>query len=131
MPDMLADGLAFLTQQLSANVSQAVTYADGDRSVDVHAILGRKLLKVDDGAGGIRIEWTDLDFMIPAAELILPGDATPHTPARGNRIYIVMPYDVQTFEVEPFGNEPPWRWSDPKETMYRIHTKYIDSEQFA
>lgn len=131
MSDMLAEGLAFLTEQLSANVSQSVTYARGDLSVDVPAMLGRKLLKVDDGAGGIRIEWTDMDFLIPAASLILPGDDSPLTPDRGDRIFVVMPYDVQEFEVEPFGNEPCFRWSDPKETMYRIHTKYIDSEQFA
>jgi len=127
---MLAEALAFLTEQLSANVSQLVTYARDDRSVDVPATLGRKVLKVDDGAGGIRIMWTDMDFLIPAASLILPGDTEPLTPAEGDQVFIVMPYDVQRFEVFPFGNEPPWRWSDPKQTMLRVHTKYIDAEQF-
>lgn len=123
MSDLIKDGLAWLTGQLRENVSQVVTYARGSDAVDVPATLGRKLLKLDDGMGGIRIEWTDMDFLIPAADLVMDG--VPLVPQRGDRVFLIAAYDVQEFEVFPFGNEPAWRWSDPNQSMYRIHTKLI------
>lgn len=124
MADLLADGLAFLTQQLKAYASQTVTYARGYDSVDVQATFGNKLLKLDDGFGGIRMEWTDIDFLIPAADLDF-GDGML-TPTRGDLVHVTIGSQVQTFEVLPIGNEPAWRWSDPHQSMYRIHTKWID-----
>ena len=128
MQDMLADGLAWLDGQLKANASQTVTSARGYSSVDLPATYGMKLLKLDDGFGGIRLEWTDMDFGISAADLVLDGEQVE--PARGDLIYIQAPTGVEIFEVFPFGNEPPWRWSDPHRNRYRIHTKHIDTEQF-
>ena len=125
--DMLADGLAWLTDQLKANASQPVTYARGYDSVDVRATFGKKLLKLDDGFGGIRMQWTDMDFLIKAADLsFTPGSII--TPTRGDLIHVTYASDVQTFEVFPFGNEAPWRWSDPHQSIYRIHTKWINAE---
>lgn len=129
MADMLRDGLAFLTSQLAAHASQTVTYARGYDAVDVPATFGQKLLKLDDGFGGIRMEWTDMDFLIPAISLDF-GDG-PIIPARGDLIYIEQGADVQTFEVFPFGNEPPWRWSDPHQSLLRIHTKYINTDAYS
>jgi len=122
--DMLADGLAWLTGQLETVASQEVTYARGYEAVAVPATLGKKLLKLDDGFGGIRMQWTDMDFLIPAALLVLSG--APTTPQRGDLIYLPVAYDVETYEVLAFGNDPPWRWCDPGQTMLRIHTKRID-----
>ncbi len=129
MGDILKDGLAFLTAQLKANASQTITYARGLNSVDVQATFGKKLLKLDDGLGGIRMEWTDMDFLIPAADLKF--GSTPITPERGDLIYLTEPYDVQVFEVMPYGSDPAWHWSDPHQSMYRIHAKFIDDEPYS
>lgn len=129
MADLLKDGLAFLTKQLRAHASQTVTYARGANSVQVQATFGSKLLKLNDMFGNIRLEWTDLDFCIPAADLesIL---IDPNDPDHGDEIFVIQAdqNEVQVYEVEHVNGEPPWRWSDPHQSMYRIHAKYMRTE---
>lgn len=126
MSDMIAEALGVLTETFVSFASRAVTYSRGGVAItDVPATIGSKLLKVDDGMGGLRFEYTDMDFLIASRFLVLPADSQPLTPNRGDLIIVAMTYDIQTFEVFPFGSEPHWRWSDPNQTMYRIHTKLI------
>jgi len=126
MADILQAGLAWQTLQFQKFSSQMVTYARKYQSVDVPAMLGKKLLKIDDGFGGWRIQWTDMDFLIASAVLMF--DVEPIIPHRGDIIHLPIGNQIQNFEVFPFGNDPPWRWTEPNQTMLRIHTKYIDSE---
>jgi hypothetical protein len=130
MADMLADGLAFLTKTLKASASQTVTYARGTQSVQAQATFGNKLLKLTDEFGQIRMQWTDMDFCIPASDLPFATWSGPDNPDRGDLVYVSQPdqNQVQVFEVFPFGTEPPWRWADPHQSMYRVHCKYIDKE---
>lgn len=131
MSDVIKDGLAWLTGQLRDRVSQVVTYARGSDSVDVPAVIEMQMLKIDDGMGGIRIEYTDLEACIPTANLSFDG-LTPVEPRRGDLIYRTMPYDVQVFEIMPLDNNADWRWSDPVgQTMRRVRAKHIDTEQFS
>lgn len=125
MADLLQTGLAWLSGQLRANASQTVTYARGASSVTVQAVYGQKLLKLDDGRGGIRMEWVDMDFLIDANDLTFDGGVTWVTPQRGDLIAATVNGEAQTFEVRPYGSDAPWRWSDPHQTMYRIHTKQV------
>ena len=127
MSNVLKNGLAWLTGQLRSHASETVTYARGYDSVDVPAVFGRKLLRIADETG-IRVEWTDMDFLIAAEDLAIDGERLE--PQRGDIVHIDMPYDTQSFEVMPFGSEPAWHWADPHQTMYRIHAKHIDTEQF-
>lgn len=129
MADLLKDGLAWLTGQLKAHASEPVTYARGYDAVDVQATLGQKLLKLDDGLGGIRLEWTDLDLLIPAADLDFGSG--PVTPERGDLVYLVVAAEVQTFEVAPYGGESCWRWSDPHQSIRRIHAKFVATEPYS
>lgn len=122
----LQSGMAFLSTQLTKHASQTVTYSRDADSVDVHATYGKKLLKLADGMGGFRMEWTDMDFLIPAADLVLNGSLI--TPLRGDLIHISQGGQVQTFEVFPYGSEPPWRWSDPYQLTARIHAKHVGTE---
>lgn len=137
--NLLRTGLAWLTGQLKTNASEAIVYARGYDSVECRATLGSKLLKLDDGMGGFRMEWTDLDFLIPAADLNFDG--FPVIPERGDLVHLtVAPMNpsfndgmdnVQTFEVVPYGGtEAVWRWADPHQSMMRVHTKYIDTELY-
>jgi hypothetical protein len=117
-------GAAALTAKLIKHGSVDAVYGRGEDQANVKAVIGSKLLKVDDGMGGLKIQWTDLDFLIPVADLVLPY-AGPIRPQREDMIYLVLPYEVQSFQVYPFGSEPEWRYSDPFQYMYRIHTKYV------
>jgi hypothetical protein len=126
MADMLSYGLSWLSNELITNASEPITYVRGTSYVDVQATLGKKLLKLDDGLGGIRMEWTDMDFLIKANDLTFDGVQV--IPERGDLVYMQLMNQMQIFEVTPFGGtEPAWVWCDPFQTMYRIHTKYVDA----
>ena len=124
MIDVLQDGLTWLRDQLKANASQEVIYRRGAEEVTLKAVIGRTLLKLDDGYGGVRMEWTDRDFLIAAEDLILGGQRV--LPERGDRILETHDGKTLVYEVLAPGNEPEWRWSDPYRTLLRIHTKLID-----
>jgi len=124
MIDVLQDGLTWLRDQLKANASQEVIYRRGAEEVTLKAVVGRTLLKLDDGYGGVRMEWTDRDFLIAAEDLILGGQRV--LPKRGDRILETHDGKTLVFEVLAPGNEPEWRWSDPHRTLLRIHTKLIE-----
>lgn len=126
MANLFRAGFAWLADQLERHASETVTYLRGSEFVDVPATFGRKLLRVDDGQGGFRIEWTDLDFIIPTAKLTFGGD--PVIPKRGDQILVTVGTQTQTFEVFPFNGEPPWSWADPFQLTVRVRTKYIDND---
>lgn len=114
MADRLQRGASWLAGKLQDVAAQTVTYSRGATSVSVPATLGSTLLKLGIETGGVRIERTDKDFMIAAADLGL-------TPQAKDRIQL----SSQVYEVRSIGNEPAWRWSDPHRTILRIHTKLI------
>ena len=128
--DLLAAGLAWLTGQLAANASTLVTYVQGSIVIDnVPSMFGNKLLKLADDFGNIHLEWTDLDHCIASVYLTVNGVIL--TPTRGDLIYVTSgnQNEVQVYEVNPISDkEPAWRWADPHQTMYRIHTKWITTE---
>lgn len=126
MPDLLETGQQWLADQLKTHASRSVVYVRGIEQVVVPATIGRTLLKLDDGYGGVRMEWTDRDFLISAADLLLAGNAA--TPERGDRIRETVGAQILVFEVMAPGKEPPWRWSDPFRKMLRIHTKHVATE---
>lgn len=123
MTDRLAAGFARLTDRLRSHASQVVTYGTPDGTVDVLATLGRQLLRLDDGqdAGGVIRQWTDMDVLVPAADLVISGVAIE--PERGHTVYLTEDGSLRSYEVYPYGGEPPWRWADPYHHMLRIHLK--------
>jgi hypothetical protein len=123
MTDLLEAGQQWLADQLQEHASQNVVYHRNAESVAVQATIGRTLLKLDDGYGGVRMQWTDRDFLIHASDLVLNGTAT--TPERGDRITETVGVNTSVFEVMAYGGEPPWRHSDPFGKVLRIHTKFI------
>lgn len=107
--------------------SETVTYTRGYDRVDVQAVLGSKKLKISD-QDGIRVEWTDMDFLILVSDLAFDGVRIE--PKRGDIIFLENTTDgtVQTYEVAPYANEPPWRWADSFKQMYRIHANRLDEQ---
>jgi hypothetical protein len=126
MADILHAGQEWLADQLKEHASRQVVYQRGLQQVSVQATIGRTLLKLDDGYGGVRMEWTDRDFLIQSADLVLGAAAV--TPERGDRIRETVGEKNSVFEVMPYGGEPPWRFSDPFGKLLRIHTKFVGVE---
>jgi hypothetical protein len=122
--DIMSRGMTWLTGQLQAHMSQPVVYKRGNAAVALCATVGRTLMKLNDGDGGIRMEYSDRDFLIPTSTLVLGG--TNVTPERGDLIKERKNGILYTYEVFPYGGEPPWRFSDPHRQMLRIHCKLID-----
>ena len=126
MPDLLQTGSDWLADQLKTHASRAVVYVRGAEQVAVQAVVGRTLLKLSDGAGGVRMEWTDRDFLIQAADLVLGGG--PVLPQRGDVVRETVGTTTFVYEVMAPSGEPPWRWSDVFRKVLRIHTKQIGTE---
>jgi hypothetical protein len=126
MPDLLESGQAWLADQLKKHVSRQVVYQRGAQQVALQATIGRTLLKLDDGYGGVRMQWTDRDFLIQTADLVLGAVAV--NPEPGDRIREMVGANTSVFEVMAYGGEPPWRYSDPFGKLLRIHAKFIGTE---
>jgi len=119
MPDLLDTGLDWLAQQLRQHASRSVVYQRGANQVTVPATIGRTLMKLADGEGGVRMEWTDRDFLIRADALVLAGNRIE--PARGDQVIDAG----RRYEVMAPGGELPWRVSDPFGHLLRIHAKFV------
>jgi hypothetical protein len=126
MPDLLQFGSDWLAEMLQEHASRPVVYRRGAAQVAVQATIGRTLLKLDDGYGGVRMEWTDRDFLIPAGDLVLSGGAV--LPERGDVIREAQGGQAFVYEVMAPGKEPAWRWSDVYRKVLRIHTKQVGKE---
>lgn len=126
MPDVLRNGSDWLAHQLKEHASRPVVYRRGADEVAVQATIGRTLLKLDDGYGGVRMEWTDRDFLIHAADLLLGGNAV--LPERGDLIRETQGGKTFVYEVMAPGKEPAWRWSDVFRKVLRIHAKQVGVE---
>lgn len=126
MADVLREGSAWLAGMLKAHASRPVLYQRGLLEVLVQATIGRTLLKLDDGYGGVRLEWTDRDFLIGAADLVLGGAMV--LPQRGDLVRETDGPVTWIYEVLAPGAEPVWRWSDPYRQVLRIHAKQVGKE---
>jgi hypothetical protein len=126
MPDLLRTGSDWLAEMLKGHASRLVVYRRGVQQVAVQATVGRTLLKLADEYGGVRMEWTDRDFLIHATDLVLAGN--PTLPERGDIIRETQGGKVFVYEVMAPGGEPPWRWSDVYRKVLRIHAKQVGVE---
>lgn len=121
--NMLQAGSDWLASQLKTHASRSVVYQRGVREVTVLAVIGRTLMKLDDGLGGVKMEWTDRDFLIQASDLVLDGE--PIQPQLGDTIRETNGDVTYIYEVMAPGGEPHWRWSDDYHKVMRIHTKQV------
>jgi hypothetical protein len=120
---LLAWGQSWLNNQLQQFASREVVYQREASTLTVQATVGRTLLKLDDGYGGVLLQWTDRDFLIRAEDLVIAGETI--LPQRGDRVHEVQSGVTYTYEVLAPGKEPVWKWSDLYRSLLRIHTKQI------
>lgn len=114
--------MAHLAEQLAAHVSRSVTYRRGSRTVTLLATVGRSMVSIQED-GNLRREYTDRDYLIDAALLILNGMAVE--PRVGDRIIDTNDEATHVYEVLASDGETAWRWSDPFRIKYRVHTKRV------
>jgi hypothetical protein len=127
MSNLLQAGQAWLADQLKTHAASTVIYQRGNQQVTVAATIGRTLLKLEDAYGGVHLQWTDRDYLIQAADLVIASVQV--LPERGDVIREPTA-DGKTYlyEVMAPGSEPHWRWSDVYRKLLRIHTKQIGVE---
>lgn len=122
MSDMLDSGLQWMHGQRHAHMTQAVTYARGESTVDIQATMGAVTFVETDDDGGIIGQIESREFIIRAADLVL--DSTVTLPRAGDTITHNDGSTSRVFRVTSPGGEPPFKYSDPLQRTLRIHTKY-------
>jgi hypothetical protein len=118
---------AWLASMLQAHASHPVIYRRGNDEIALCATFDRTLLKLTDELGGVKVERTDRDFIIPVASLVIDG--TPILPKRDDEIIHDDGVNVHTFKALPYGpDEPQWTWHGMHRKMVRVRTKRISTE---
>ena len=121
MGDLLQQGSDWLAGQLKTHASREVVYQREAQQVTVRAIIGRKDFEVESAEG--KLYFRANDFLIHRVDLVLAGQ--PTVPERGDRILVDFGAGLETFEVLPGDGAQPWEYSDPFETLFRVHTKKV------
>jgi len=121
---LLSRGLAKLRAALATGAGVSIRYVRGATSIEGTGWVGRTVFsQLPSAQGGAAVVFGDRDYLIPVAALTTLAD--PPTPIRGDRIEETIEGVECTFEVIAPGGEPPWRFSDPQRTLYRLHTKKV------
>ena len=125
MADVLQDAVDWLAEVRASHLAQQVTYRRGNQQVTLVATFGAKLLKVNDGHGGVKLTRSDRDFIVTHSALNF--GAGPTLPVNGDLIDVTTPAGEELrFEVAPPGpKEPAWQWADPYSVTLRCHSKFI------
>jgi hypothetical protein len=110
-------------EALARVCGQAIVYKAGAISVSIpDAVLGSSLHESEQATGAvIRVKSTD--WLIDPAKLVHNNQAIEPTP--GHRIEHTVNGVKRTYEVNPIGSNPCWRFSEPSRDRYRIHTREI------
>lgn len=88
----------------------------GATPVRVKAVLGKTAFSQRNDYGTyVRIETRDF---------IVRRECLAAEPQKGDEIA----FGGRVYEVIAPNDEPAWRWSDPLETAYRLHTKLVGEE---
>jgi hypothetical protein len=119
MPDMLAAGAAWLTQQLNAAAGTTVTYRRGSDEAEVTATIGRSDFEAADQSGVIE-NWEARDYLVPTDQLPF-GE-----PLRGDVIVETSGGLDLEYEVAAPRGVPVFRYGDAFRSIVRIHTKQTD-----
>lgn len=123
MANLFAKAKAYLPAALenAAGVTVAISY--GGNTGNTVAVIGRTVFSMNQ-PGRARIEYGQRDFLVTPANLVA-AHASFTAPAVGMRFTVSGESTVYECR-QPDGIEPAWRWSDPQETTYRIHTVQVD-----
>lgn len=119
MADLLQKGLEFLESQRQQHMAQEVTYKRGADSVAVLATFGKTEYQVEESEG-ITVGAEVVDFLITAADLVIQDQSIQ--PKYGDQIVVEGQGAHEVLDLPGVGC---WRYSDPYQMTFRIHTKKI------
>jgi len=122
VPDLLASGAAWLSEQRHRHLTRSITYRRGSRAIEMRATVGRTDWEVDDGHGYLE-RFESRDFVVRSSDLVLEGRKS--LPSPGDRISEVG--STAVYEVMAPPRAPAWRNADPDGISIRIHSKRVDS----
>lgn len=118
MSTLLERGIRMAARALPESAGGAVTLSRGATTgATPNAAFGQTQFQVEVN-GSVRVETSDRDFIIAAADYVI-GSAT--TPARGDRITS----GSEVYEVLAPGGADVYRKCDPQGIVLRIHTKRL------
>lgn len=123
---LFEDAMAELADAMQAEAAVTLVYHRGADSTTLvgKCWVGRTAFRIVDEKGS-RVEYSDRDFFIPCADLLI--NAVAVEPLEGDYITQVFANveGNQDFELMAPDREPVWRYSDPQRTIYRLHTKRV------
>lgn len=122
MPNKFETARDWLASKMKATAGRPGHYQRGDSSVEVTLRFARIDTTIDQSSG-VDVRSADQDWLIDAIELLIDGTETK--PAPGDRIIDGDLSDGQVYEVAQIPGMDIWRWSDPYQKTFHIHTKLI------
>lgn len=119
--DLIDRGLAWQAGKLKDHAAKSVVYRRGVNSQSLKVTVGRTLLRLDDGLGGVSVEWTDRDFTF------LSDDLSFGEPIQGDQVEETVGGETHYFELLPYSaSEPLWVWADGYRHRRKIRTKLVN-----
>ena len=116
--NMMENGIKWMADKQVVHASVKLKYCHGDQTFKVNAWLGHTKVEETDEAG-FKLTSHVTDFLVRSKDL-------PVTPTLGDEIFMNgFRYEV----LELSGKAGCWCWSDPYQTIYRIHVKILGSEK--
>lgn len=115
-------GQEFLNQQFTDKASVIILYHRGMLFVPIRCWVGRTAFKIQDEKG-LRIEWSERDYLIPVELLVLNGVKSVPLEADWIEEVFPEPQGANQYILTAPNDEPIWRFSDVQHTLYRVHCK--------
>ena len=112
--NMLKKGMAFLAARQAAAASEQILYKMPDRAIGPFPAVLANTEIVEDGENGS-------SHTIRAADFIFPVNLLSRKPQPGDLIL----YGRETYEVRRDSIGGGWRYADPYQTRYRVHTQIV------
>jgi len=111
--NMLANGIRWMADKQAVHASVKIEYRHENQSFKTVAWLGHTKVETTDEAG-FKITSHITDFLIRTKNL-------PVTPTFGDEIFM----NGFRYEVLELPGDGCWCWSDPFQTVYRIHVRNL------
>ena len=124
MPNLLEKSRDWLNQKMKSTTvgGRSIHYQRGESIAPMSARFCRIDTTIDESSG-VDVRAADQDWLIDAADLVIDG--SPTSPLPGDRIIDGDLGDGKVYEVAKISGMDAWRWSDPYQKTYHIHTKYL------
>lgn len=113
----------YLARMRAAHASETVTYRRGVLSVELSASPVPDIYEAN-REGGATVQAQRMDWIIPAASLILGGSVVE--PQAGDRIEWINGETTETYELQPVDAEEAASRLDANKTQYLAHSRLVD-----